>query len=335
VWTLLDRYISKTFIGYFILALVVFLSLFVVVDFMSNTSRFAVPIGIIGDYYLAHIWEILHQILPIATLVGVVFTLSTLNKNRELTALFTMGNSLARILWPIMLPVLFIFSASFYVGNEVLPSAKKKRDYIYYVKIKKKPGLFSTVKTDKIWYRSDNIIFNIKTIKSKSRQAFGVTLYYFSPNWKLAQLINAKRAEFGKRGWTLYDGQVTLMSENFSTPIIKRFEKKKIGMEKGLSEIQTTSNASDFLSLQELSRYIKKNENAGIDMSSFLVDYNKKLAFPFSILVMALLGVPFCICSGVAMGKHGYVGPRLAVWGPNFLVALLTLYLFRSRANVR
>jgi len=203
------------------------------------------------------------------------------------------------------------------------------------------------------------MIFNIKTIKGEPRQAFGVTLYYFSPEWKLAQLITAERAEFGKRGWTLHNGKVTLFTDNYQTPLIKEFEQKKVGMEKELSEIQTTSSASDFLSLGELHRYIRKNENAGIDMSSFLVDYHKKLAFPFSILVMALLGAPFSIShsrsgggmqkmgivmaltffywtlysSGLAMGKHGYIGPKLAVWGPNVLIFMMTIYLFRARSR--
>jgi len=357
VFSLIDRYIAKSYIGFLILGIVVFLTLFLVIDFMTSLSRFDVPLSTLSSYYTVYIFEILYQLLPVASLVGVVFTLSSLNRTRELTALYSLGMGLRRVVTPIFVIILLLVIFSFYLGDKVLPITKKKRDYIYYVQMKKNPGLYATVKTDKIWYRTDNIIFNIKALDGPNKQAFGVTLYYFSPNWKLEQLIFAQKAKIKNGAWVLEKGNTTLFVDDFSTPLSKTFETKSIVMNQELSDIQATSLASESLSFNELGRYIEKNKSAGLDMTSFEVDYHSKLSFPFTILVMSLLGVPFVVAhersgggtkniglvmvmtfaywtlltSGLALGKHGDVPPVVAAWGPNVIILLLTLVFFRMR----
>lgn len=357
VLNLIDRYISKSFLTFFFSGLVVFLTLFLVVDFMSNMINKSVEMSVLVRYYGAHSFEILYQMIPVAALVGVVFTLSSLNKSRELTALFSMGMSIWRILTPIFVWVTVFVGLSFYIGDQVLPSAKQKAKYIKFVEIENKPGLYSTVKTDKIWYRSDNIIFNIKLLDAQARKAFGLTMYYFSPDWRLQQVISAKRANIQEGAWELVDGSVTLFIEDLTTPLVKNYETKTIGMTEELSDLQTTSSASDFLTFRELGKYIEKNREAGLDMTSFEVDYHNKMSFPFTIFVMALLGVPFVIghersggtakniglilvmtfifwtaySSGMSLGKHGYIPPIFAAWGPNILVLTMTYFIFRYK----
>lgn len=355
VFNLVDRYISKAFLTYFFAGLTVFLTLFFVIDFLTQMMRFDVGLSVLGRYYGVYCFEILYQFIPVAAMVGVVFTLSTLNKSRELTALFSLGMSLFRVLLPIFFWVIFFVGAAFYIGDQVIPVTKKKRDYIYYVEMKKQPGLYSTVKTNKIWYRSDNTIFNIKLLEPKESKAYGLTFYYFSPDWKLQQIINAKEALIKNDGWELEDGTITLFVDDFEAPLIKNFESKNISMDEELSDIQTTSSASDFLSFAQLGRYIKKNKEAGLNMTAFEVDYHNKLSFPFTIFVMALIGVPFVIThqrsgglaknvglillmtftfwvmhsSAMSLGRHGQVPPLVATWGPNFLMVLATLFAFR------
>ncbi len=333
-----------------------FLTLFFVIDFMSQMMRFDVGLDVLGRYYGAYLFQIMYQFIPVAALVGVVFTLSSLNKSRELTALFSLGMSITRILIPIFFWIFIFVGLSFYIGDRVLPITKKKRNYIYYVEMKKQPSKFATVKTDKIWYRSDNIIFNIKLLESEKKVAHGVTFYYFSPEWKLQQIIHSKTAKIMPSHWLLKGGSITLfVDKNLSTPLVKQFDSKKIAMNEELSDIQTTSTASDFLSFSELGRYIDKNKEAGLNMTAFEVDYHNKISFPFTILVMALIGVPFVIThqrsggmakniglillltftfwvmqsSSLSLGKAGQIPPILATWTPNIVMLGLCFFIFR------
>ena len=318
-------------------------------------TRFDVGLSVLGRYYAAYCFEILYQFIPVAALVGTVFTLSTLNKSRELTALFSLGMSLNRVLIPILFWIMIFVGFSFYIGDQVIPATKKKRDYIYLVEMKKQPGKFSTVKTDKIWYRSDDIIFNVRLLNAQEKKAYGVTFYYFSPDWKLQQMIHSSEAIIKNDGWELQKGTITLFVDDYSTPLVKTFETKLVAMNEELSDIQTTSSASDFLSFSELGKYIDKNKEAGLNMTSFEVDYHNKLSFPFTILVMALVGVPFVIAhqrsggmakniglillmtfsfwvmhsSSMSMGKHGQIPALLATWGPNLIMMAVTFFSFR------
>ena len=322
---------------------------------MTQMMRFDVTLGTLGRYYGAYCFEIIYQFIPVAAMVGVVFTLSTLNRSRELTALFSLGMSLNRILVPIFFWIVIFVGLSFYIGDQVVPVTKKKKDYIYLVEMKKRPELYSTVKTNKIWYRSDNIIFNIKLLDAEAKKAFGVTFYYFSPDWRLQQVVSSKEAKIQSDGWKLSKGTITLFVEDLNTPLVKSFESKTVAMDEELSDIQTTSSASDFLSFRELGRYIDKNKEAGLNMTSFEVDYHNKLSFPFTILVMALIGVPFVIThqrsggmakniglillmtfsfwvvhsSTMSLGRHGQLPPLLATWGPNMMMLLATYFSFR------
>ena len=352
--TLIDRHISKVFLTHFLSGLVIFLTLFFVIDFVTSLVRFDVDLSTLGRYYGVYSFQICYQFIPVATMVGVVFTLSELNRNRELAALFGLGVSLFRILLPIFFWVFVFFCFSFFLGDRLIPLTKQKRDYIYYTEMKKKPALFSTVKTDKIWYRSGPVLFNIKLLDSDNHKAFDVTFHYFSPDWRLKQLISSKEALIGEGKWQLQDGKRITFSDNGIIPVVEKFETKTIPVDRELSDIQSTSSASDFLSLKELARYIKKNKEAGLNMTSFEVDYHNKFSFPFTIFVMSIMVVPFLVnhrrSTGfaknvfliismtfifwilhsffISFGRHGQIHPVIATWGPNFLMLLVTRYNF-------
>ena len=55
----------------------------------------------------------------------------------------------------------------------------------------------------------------------KNHVAHGVTLYYFSPTWKLQQVINAKKANISSGKWSLLKGTLTLFVDDFSLPLVK------------------------------------------------------------------------------------------------------------------
>ena len=355
--TLLDRYLSKNFFIHFFSGLAVFMTLFLVIDFVSSLMRFDVGFSTLARYYGAYSFQICYQFVPVASMVGVAFTLSEMNRNKELSALFSLGVSLFRILTPIFFWILILFCFSFLLGDRLIPLTKQKRDYIYYTEMKKKPGLFSTVKTDKIWYKSGPVLFNIKLLDPEKSKAFEITFHYFSPDWQLEQLIYSKEAYIGKKSWLLKDLKSITFTENMTTPVVEQFETKEISVQEELSDIQSTSNASDFLSLKELAQYIKKNREAGLNMTRFEIDYYNKFSFPFTIFVLSIMVVPFIVGQGrsvgfsknvflivsisfsfwtlhsffISFGRYGYIHPIVATWTPHCLMLMVTGLCFYFR----
>jgi lipopolysaccharide export system permease protein len=354
---LIDRYILKLFLLFLVAGIAVFVTLYLTVDVMSFALRNAdASSSSLIRFYSYKTPSVIYQLMPVACLMATIFTLSTLNRTNELTALFSLGMGLLRVSTPILAAVLVVSMACFGIADQVLPKFEQRANYVEYVEIKKRPGMYATVKTNKIWYRSENILFNIKTLNPQESKAQGITLYYFDPNWELTQLITADQVEMKGNEWDLKNGLVTLFASESSFPLTKSFGSKVIKMNEDLKDIQTTTNSSDIMSLKELSKFIDRNKEAGLDTLRYEVDYHKKFGFAFAALVMSMIGVPLSagrarsggtfvnlgIClamavvywgmynSGIILGQHGYLPPVIAAWGPN-LVALTAAFLLLKR----
>ncbi len=355
---LIDRYIAKMFFAYFLGGLVVFLTLYIAVDFMSNMVRFQAPPASLIQYYILSTPALVYQLIPVACLLATVLALSTLNRNNELIALFSAGMSLARISSPILLLVILISGLSFWMGDKVIPVVNQKKNYVMYVDIRKQPGLYSTVKTNRIWYRSGDILFNIKVLQPEKKHAQGITLYYFDSSWHLGQIIQANDVDMLGPQWKLTNGSVTLFATETASPIVQKFDSKNIVMSEDIGDLQDSSKSSDVLSLKELSRFIQKNKEAGLDTQRYEVDYQSKFGFAFAAFVMSFIGIPFsvgkgrsgsrtfsfgmCIgltfiyyaayTSGITLGQQGAISPFLAAWVPNILMLTFSfIFLLRLK----
>src|SRR5437763_589307 len=100
--TLIDRYVARLFVSYMTSGLVVFVTLYIVLDTTALSVQHSVPVQILVSYYGYSIALIIYQMLPIACLVGTLFTLMSMSRANELTALFSAGMSLARVSTPIL-----------------------------------------------------------------------------------------------------------------------------------------------------------------------------------------------------------------------------------------
>ena len=69
--------------------------------------------------------------------------------------------------------------------------------------MEKNPSLYQTIKTNKIWYRSKNAIFNIKTLNAEGDRAQGLSLYFFNDAWELVQMLTADSVLMNGSQWLL------------------------------------------------------------------------------------------------------------------------------------
>jgi len=358
LFTIIDRYVSKLFIGYFIGGLIVFVSLFVTVDFMSRMTRYGASTEALIKFYALATPSVVYQMMPVACLLATIFTLSSLSKSNELVALFSSGMSLARVSTPMLVLVVVISSVAFFLNDRLMPFINQRKNYVEYVEIKKQPGLYSTVKTNRIWYRSGNVLFNIKTLQAEKSQAQGLTMYYFNSSWQLIQMITAEEVLLRGAEWELAKGTVTVFDEKMNVPMTQDFATKTIPVNDDVKDIQSGAQSTDALSVAELRRFIQRNKEAGLDTLRYEVDYHAKFSFAFAAFVMSFLGIPFSVTrqraggtafnvgitvlfafgywaaynSGLTLGRHGALPPLIAVWLPNMsMVALSCVFLLRLK----
>jgi lipopolysaccharide export system permease protein len=355
---IIDRYIAKIFLGFFSAGLIVFVTLFVAIDYMTNLAQYKAPGEAVIKYYLLLAPTQIYQMVPVACLMGTIFTLSQLSRSNELVALFSSGLSLARISMPILVLVVSISSLGFWLNDRLFPIINQRKNYVLYVDIQKKPGLYSTIKTNKIWYRSGNVLFNIKTLQADKGTAQGLTMYFFNGAWQLIQMITAEDVKLQGASWQLAKGTVTLFTKESTVPMSQDFQAKTISVSEDTADIEKSSQSSETFSVAELKKYITRNKEAGLDTLRYEVDYHAKFAFAFAAFVMSFLGIPFSVTrqraggaafnigatvvlaflywaayqSGITLGQHGAMPPVIAVWLPNMaMVALSAVFLLRLK----
>ncbi len=334
-----------------------FVTLFITIEAMSMLVNYAgVDPSSIFKFFLFSLPNVVGKMLPVACLSGLMLTLSTLNRNNELVALFSSGLSLFRLAIPQLISVVFISFLGFLSADRLEPILNRYKNFVFYYEIEKKPSLFSTVKTNRIWYKSQNSIFNIKTLSEAGDQAEGLTLYFFSEDWTLLQMLSAKKVEFAGKSWKLFDGNVTVFTADSSFPLTSQFKEKVISMAEDTQDLQTSGKASSQMTLHELRSFISKNKEAGLDTVRYEVEYHNKFSFGFVALIMCLLGLPFTVghqrsggnlrSLGVALllvfvfwvmststytlGVHGHLSPLVAAWLPHVLVGGTALVLLRK-----
>ncbi|MBL7555202.1 MAG: LPS export ABC transporter permease LptG [Bdellovibrionaceae bacterium] len=366
----IDRYIAKHFIGFFLGGILVFLTVFLAIDVLSTYVSYpSATADTLIKYYLFYVPDLFQKMIPVSCLLGTILCLSSLNKSNELIALFAAGYSLLRISMPILVLVTFLSGLSFVLSDRIIPSLNRQKNYIYYHDIKKNPGMFSIVKTNRIWYRSKNEIFNIKTLNVEGTKAQGLTLYTFDDNWNLQRMItaddvdlkvdgnapapaeaaNSEKPNPGHRDqyqWALKNGTVTVFYKDSNFPMTSTFKNKTIVMNEEAQDLQSSGQTSEMLTQKELSKFIEKNKEAGLDTIRYEVDYQAKIAFAFAGLVMTMLGIPFSVSRGrsggvmlqigiciglvflywifynscITLGNHGHLPPVMAAWIPNLVM---------------
>lgn len=350
----IDRYLLGLFWTAFAAGLLVFLTLFIATDAMSSLVKYKDVAGlVILKYYAFYAPDVIYKMLPIACVVGTVMTLSSLNKGSELVALFASGHSLFRISRVIFISVIIVGCFSYYLSDRLMPAFSKQKNFIYYNDLEKTPSRFQTIKTNKIWYRSKNSIFNIKTLNAEGNKAQGLSLYFFNDQWDLVQMLTADSVLMNGSQWILKHGSITVFDKTSSFPLNDKFLEKTIVMTEDAQDLRSTGQTSDLLTQAELSRFINKNKEAGLDTIRYEVDFHTKFSFALAGLVMSLLALPFCVgqsrggsmvrnlgisiglvviywiihSTSQTMGLHGQIAPIIAAWLPNFSMVILGVFL--------
>jgi lipopolysaccharide export system permease protein len=181
----------------------------------------------------------------------------------------------------------------------------------------------------------------------------GVTVYIFDGSFRLTNRLDAKRGEWDGQSWVFSDGIFIhrQANGNFTT---EKFQSRRLDLSERPQDFQHLEKAPEEMTLAELSRYVAKIQSEGYDSTRYRVDFHTKIAFPFTSLIMALLGISVALYQGkkggialgvaasvalaftyflmfqlaISIGYTGNLQPPLAAWVPNIIFALASMYLF-------
>lgn len=353
----LDRYIASIFAKNTLLGIFALSTLFVFQSILGELFERRYPAEQVIFYNLLNLPQIMVQMAAPAVLLATVFTLSGLARTNELIASFSIGVGLKRIVSLLLMLTFMMCCIVLILEDRILPLTFKKRTTYYWHEMQKKQDFFLDIKQDKIWYRSKNLIYNLRLFDAATQIIHGMTVYTFDDDFNLVQVVDAEKASFSPNGWKLLNGNVTVFTPDDPFPLTKRFAEKELIIRESPKDFQEIEKEVDGLRLKELRRYIERTKAAGADTKNYEVKFHSKISLSFIPLVMCILGVPFSVRGrrdggiakdlglclvvtffywlfysvGLSLGSNGALPPWLAAWLPSTIFVGLAVTLIARR----
>jgi LPS export ABC transporter permease LptF/LPS export ABC transporter permease LptG len=355
---LLDVYLLRSFIYYFVLLTVGFILLFEVFTFFELLDDIALHrVGIVETtlYFLYLACYLFYQLAPLAALVAVLVTLGVMTKNNELVAFKASGLSLYRIALPLLLAGIFLAGSLLVLDDTYLPFANQRQDALRN-QIKGRPAQ-TYYQPSRQWIFGENAkIYNYELFDSDHELFGGLNVFELDPaTFGIRRRIYAARAHWDSHQglWILESGWI----RDFDHGQLTHYTPFLANALNELSEPPSYFNREVRQSYQmtwwELERYIGDLQQAGFDVARLSVQLQKKLSFPLIAPIIILLAIPFSILVGTrgavgglalgvgiaivywaasalteAMGAVGQLPPLLAAWAPDTVFGFLGLYFF-------
>lgn len=344
---ILARYLASTFFKNLLLSLVGLAGLFFFQNVVTQMNDF--PVNQLVIFSLYDLPRMMVMVAPPATLVATVLTFSTLSRSNELIACHSIGISLLQLLG-VILPIVFVLSClSLVAQDRVLPAFHEKKSLYYWREIKHKQDFFLDVKQDKIWYRSNNQIYNLRSFDPKGERILGIGVYIFSEQFNLIEFLQAETATYNGKEWDLTQGKSTHFDQETGFPIVESFKNRALKIKESPKDFQIIEKEVDRLRIKELVRFIDRNKSSGIDSKGLEVKLHSRFSLSFIPLIMCLLALPFSVSRTregrlgrdltmamvitffywlsysvcLSLGQNGTVVPVLAAWLPSIVFGIL------------
>ena len=354
--TTLDRYVTKEFVRLFVFILVIFTSLFLIVEFFERIRMFLsnnASIYQITSYFFFMIPMMISQIIPATVLLSSLLTFSSLSRNCEITAMKANGISLYRTSSPVLITSALICILAFLNSEYITPYSNQRADYIVFVEVQKREPLGS-FKQNQLWYRGKSGIYNFKMFDPKTRILQGITINYLDKNFKLTMRIDAEKAEWKNDQWVFYNLLITrFMGGEF--PSLEWVSSKVIDLPEKPSDFNVVQQETGKMGYAELLKYVKKIQAEGYDATRYLVDMYGKIAFTLVSIILVVIGISFSLMKSersggimqsigvgiiigfsywivhafaMSLGRSGTIPPIISAWLANIIFGVASSIMF-------
>lgn len=354
---ILDRYVLRTFSTTFVLVVLSGLAIFIVADLTSKADEIfenQVSRSVVVNYYKYSSLQSLYEITPVLVLVTTLITFSLLSKSNEVLALKALGVSLFRLALPVVVAALGITVFTVFLQSRILPAANQRVAELN-DRIRGRDSSRTYRRADRQWlFGQGRYIYNYLHYDVDRQTLQRLQVFEFDEDHQLVRRLVADRAVYDESGWwrfengwfRRFDGVRVSGYERFPDEVLARFPEDP---EYFRSEIRPPEQ----MAYRELERYVDELEASGQAVPELRVQLQSKVAYPTISLVMALVALPFAFRLGrqgalygigvsivlgmvflaiyatfTTLGEAGALPAGVAVWSPNVIFALLSVYLF-------
>lgn len=351
-----DIYIIKQFLGTFLFAILLLSAIVVMFDINEKLDAvLSAPVSeTVFKYFMNFLPSILTQFAPLFVFISVIFFTSKLADHSEIIAILSSGISYRRMMVPYLVSAAIIATGTLLLSLYVIPPANVKRieytnqwvknkrvDYAENVQLQVRPGVMAYIS------RYDNTM----------KRAYRFSLDEYDGT-TLKSRTTAQDAH--------YD---TLGRWRFNQYVIRHFDGLKETMRKGTTldttlgieprDFLISKNDQEMLTSPELTEFINKQKARGVaNIQQFEIEYEKRYAMTAAAFILTIIGVSLSsrkvrggmgINIGIGLllsfsyilfmtitqtfAVNGYTSPRVAMWIPNVVYAVIAIFLYIRAAR--
>ena len=199
----LDRYIALTFLKNFLIASGGLTFLWVFQAFLTGMINNDYPANQLVIYNFLDAPERFVQMVPPSVLIATVLTLAGFNRTNELVACYAIGIGLSRLMVLFLTLVTLLCCILLLFQDTLLPALYRNKTTYYWREMKQRTDFHLEFKQNRIWYRSKDLIYNLKAFDQKTQSILGMSVYSFDPSFNLVQTVEAESAVYTPEGWKL------------------------------------------------------------------------------------------------------------------------------------
>ena len=289
-------------------------------------------------------------------LIATIFTFSALQKNNEITAIKASGISVRRAGISILISGILFCFISFFFENIIVVNAIQKR---FEIEKKLKPLDKRYIKNRKndIFYHLDQSFLGIKRFNYKNDSGYNVSIQKYEGS-DLIYRLDARKMVWNieKNSWDLQGCHIRQW--NIDHYVYYSIKDTNLVIQDIYPEIIKRDFVKpEEMDYWELSAFINKLKDKGLDYSRWIVNKHYKTAFSCVPLIMVIFGLALSIQKprsnyalgmglsiivifmyysmiifGKTLGYNNTLPPFISVWSVNIIFLLFgTILYFKAR----
>lgn len=355
--TRIDWYIIRKFLGTYVFAIALIISIAVVFDVNEKMDKFMnneAPLkAIIFSYYMNFIPYFANLFSPLFVFISVIFFTSKMAENSEIIAMFSTGISFKRLMRPYIISAAVISLFTYGLGSYIIPKGNVTRLKFEDKYIKKKKVNYARNVQLEV---DTGVIAYIERFEDYNKTGYHFSLDKFEDK-KLVSHLTANSITYdtlSTNKWIIKDYMIREL-HGLREKISKGSQIDSIIMMEP-SDLLIMRNQEEMLTSPRLHEYIVKQKQRGFaNIKEFEIEYERRIAMSFASFILTTIG--FALSSrkvkggmglhlGLGLGLsfsyilfqtvsstfaiNGGVPPIIAVWIPNLLYTLIAIYLYRK-----
>jgi len=364
---ILDRYVVKSIVAIFLTTILVFSLLYVLIDSASNLDEFIdrkIPLDILIQYYLTYLPVVLSQTAPIACLISVLFAYSNLSSHNEVIALRSSGLNFWQITKPALWLALVVSALIFLMNEKLIPhaedTARQLRNEHMILEVDRKKHKKAKIK-NLTFYGLRNRLYFIDTFDPNTYELEGITIIEYDNEQNIKGKTVALNGVWTGIAWKFYQCHITTFPQDINEPTkIRVYQEKLADIKETPEDFLKQRLQVSSMNIRQLSEYISRFSNSGAKtaLNNLRVDLHQKIAYPFSNIIIVLVGLPFAVMTGrrkaqtftslglaiaigflyyvtnsvgLALGKGGFFPPVISAWLAPMIFLGLASYVIKTK----